>query len=356
GDLVLVLAEVQGQVQAVILFLKDRQVQAGLDPLVQDLPHIAVLILITRSGDREAYQQIFGFVSIGLQGTAHTVSEQAEIQANVLGHGGLPFELGVCHNGGSGPKAVHPIDPSGVVRYKILYGLPHGDVLVPGLSIAQPEFQGIQPVGILQEAFLGDFPGKGGRWEISPTVVVQEFTGAIRTKGGGEKITIEKIVIEPSEEGQQFIVGAIEIVHGEGGPLGGQFSGLVKIEESGEPVDHFGDLIPFKLDVFLAEQYFEPVVIVEVFSRVNVQGIGRTEPLVPAIAHEDGRQALVLGGRGVVDIIGLTPVKSESLGAIGIKAKVGSQPQIVKYFPGKAAQHIVVPPELQSIVVRCGHK
>ena len=91
--------------------------------------------------------------------------EEAEVETSIIGLSGLPFKLEVVGirtientlviDTGNG---IASMDALGVDCIRLEVGVVSDTILLSGLTPSESELQFIEPVGILQECFLIDFP------------------------------------------------------------------------------------------------------------------------------------------------------------------------------------------------------
>ena len=108
-----------------------------------------------------------------------TSLEEPEVEADVVGRRGLPFDVGVVgarREVEHVPGAAHVIGLIDVGRHVVTrqVGIIGADLLLPGLPHADAQLEGRDGTRILQEILLGDVPRKGARREEAPAGVLRE--------------------------------------------------------------------------------------------------------------------------------------------------------------------------------------
>ena len=75
--------------------LQDGRVQCQFNTLVRGLADVALHRGIADGGDGAVDEQVLYCIPVEVQATADTLVEESEIQTDVAGDGGLPFQVGV---------------------------------------------------------------------------------------------------------------------------------------------------------------------------------------------------------------------------------------------------------------------
>ena len=96
-NLILVEADVTADVDTPVLLVNGVVGEAELKTLILGLTHVAILVVVTCTANRELDEQILCGVQIGFDSTVQLTTEQGEVQTYVTGDGGLPLQVGVSH-------------------------------------------------------------------------------------------------------------------------------------------------------------------------------------------------------------------------------------------------------------------
>ena len=308
-DVVLVEVDVAAEGQAPVAGLHQDGVQGHLDTLVGGLADVGVGA--REAGDRRqghVHQQVLGTVPVEVDGTGQAAVQHAEVEADVAGDGGLPLQVGVGHGGADGVGAVLLVG-DGVVAAAGLPGLRPQvgvDAVVTDGTVGEAELEVVQPVGILHEGLLADAPREGRGGEVTPAVCGSELAGTVRAERDREEVAVQQRVVQPAEEGQDALRGAVARVElagdrrGAGVELVDHREGVLLGEVGREVVGGDGHRVAAGVGHLVAHQEVQAVGVAEL--QLVVQGVGPAH--VPGVALVDGGVTRVLLlTRGVVDVV-----------------------------------------------------
>ena len=113
GDLILVVGDVAADVEGEVLGRYDGSVEGELYTAVAGGTHVLVLAVITRTRDGEVDEEVLGIVLIDFQATGERALEEAEVESDIVGVGGLPGEVGVVHDLACGEDVLGHGEPGG---------------------------------------------------------------------------------------------------------------------------------------------------------------------------------------------------------------------------------------------------
>ena len=200
--------------QRVVALVDEHGVQRQFDALVLRAAHVAVLMGVARTLDREEDQLVVRRVEIEVQITVQAVVEEPEVESHVARYGGFPHQIGVGH--------VFALRPVGNRRFegqqlrvvgRILgEGLAAGDVVVARQADAGAQFQLREPFGLLEERLFGDAPGHGARGEVAPRLAFLELARPVGAQRSGHQVAVVVGVVDAREEREQVVGRRIEVV------------------------------------------------------------------------------------------------------------------------------------------------
>ena len=308
-NVVLVEVDVASEGESPVPCLDKDGVQGDLDTLVGGLSDVGVGAAETGDGRQgHVHEEVLGTVPVEVEGTGEASVEHAEVNTEVACDGGLPLEVGVGHGGADGVGAVLLVG-DGVVAAACLPGLGPEvgvDAVVTDGTVGEADLEVVQPAYILEEGLLTGTPCEGGGGEVTPAVGRGELAGTVSAEGDGEEVAVEQGVVEPSEEGEDALRGAVARVElaGDGGGVGVELvdhrEGVLLGEVGREVVGGDGHGVSAGVGHLVTGQDVEAVGVAEL--ELVVEGVGPAH--VPGVALVDGGVTcvLLLAG-GVVDVV-----------------------------------------------------
>ena len=147
----------------------------------------------------EVHKEAFRVTVVEVDATVDAVVDEAEVETDVELLGFLPSQVtvreGIAITIGNCTTEVVVV--LGVGHRQGLIGTHAG--IVTGYTIAHAELQVREPVlCALHECLVVDTPGKGSRWEHTPTLVLGKLARTIPTGADGEQVAVAIVVVDTS--------------------------------------------------------------------------------------------------------------------------------------------------------------
>ena len=181
GELGVLERAVEADREVPVLGLHGDEIQVELHALVlhrADVGEHRVAEVRAHGGD-DVVQEVVRLTQVPVDAAVDAPAEEPEVEADVVGRRGLPFDVGVVgarREVEHVPGAAHVIGLIDVGRHVVTrqVGIIGADLLLPGLPHADAQLEGRDGTRILQEILLGDVPRKGARREEAPAGILRE--------------------------------------------------------------------------------------------------------------------------------------------------------------------------------------
>ena len=263
GDDVLVVVHVEAQSEIPVAGVDHVELEFDIHTAVAHRAHVAPAA--GEAGDvgiRNVHKHVLRILVVELDIEGQAV-EQAAVDAGVERLEGLPGQVRVAQRGNV-PGGLPVIEPA---RGGQAIGQVIADARVAHRTVGCLELEIVDPVNILQEAFLADVPHRTDRPEAGVAAVGAEERGAVDTVGQVEEILV---VIVVRETGEERVVGHFR--EGIGGKVG--LRAVVDVGQAlvGLSVRPGGEILVVRIDGLMTGQQHEMVVAGDrelVFGRIG---------------------------------------------------------------------------------------